>query len=84
VFRISQVDDVDNDGDSADWHQTNQHSPCRLSGRKKHDEASSKALSSAGSGASQSLDGRKKDRDIAVAELKVEEAKSVSYNLKQF
>jgi hypothetical protein len=75
VFRISQVDDIDNDGGSADWPQTRQGSPGRLSAHKKRDEASSKALSSAGSGASQSLDGRKKDRGIAVAELKVEEAK---------
>jgi hypothetical protein len=42
--------------------------------RENHDKTSS-TLSSAGSGASQSLDGRKKDRDIAIAELKLEEAK---------
>jgi hypothetical protein len=27
VFRVSHIDDVDDDGDSADWYQTNRHSP---------------------------------------------------------
>jgi hypothetical protein len=75
VFRVSQSDDVDDEGDSADWRQTLRDAPSRSNARKNHDEASSKALSSAGSVASQSLDGREKDRGIAIAELKVEEAK---------
>jgi hypothetical protein len=72
VFSVSQVDDVVNEGDSADWCQ---HSPSRSNACRNHDEASSEALSSAGSGVSQSLGGREKDRDIAVAEFKFEEAK---------
>jgi hypothetical protein len=72
VYSMSQVDDVVNEGDSADWHQL---STSRSNAHQNHDKASSKSLSSAGSGASQSLDGRNKDRDMAIAELEAKEAK---------
>jgi hypothetical protein len=71
MFSISQDSDVVSDGDSADWHQ---HSPSRSRARENHDKASSKALSSAGSGVSQSLDRREKDRDVALALLEVRKA----------
>jgi hypothetical protein len=68
MFNISQDGDVViSDSDSADWHQ---RSPSRSYTHKNHNKVSSEALSLARSGASQSLDGRKKDRDIAIAELK--------------
>jgi hypothetical protein len=55
--------------------QTNQHSPRRLDARKKHDEAYSEALKSSGSGASQSLDGHKNDRDMARKAVEIAQAK---------
>jgi hypothetical protein len=71
VFLLSSLDD----GDSADWHQTNQHSPRSLDAHKGHDKAYSKALSSSGSGVSQSLDGHKNDRDMARNAVEIAQAK---------
>jgi hypothetical protein len=70
VFRMSTLDD----GDSADWHQTNQHALRSLDARKSHDEAYSKALSSSGSGVSQSLDGRKNGRDMERKAVEIAQA----------
>jgi hypothetical protein len=62
LYNVSQDGDVVSDGDDADWYQ---RSPSRVYMQQNRDRTCSEALSSADSGATQSLDGRKKNRDIA-------------------
>jgi hypothetical protein len=71
LFRLSSLDD----GDSADWHQTNQHPTSSLEAHTGPDKAHSIVLSSDGSSVSQSLDGHKYDRDMARKEVEIAQAK---------
>jgi hypothetical protein len=72
VCNISDEDDFVHDGDGADWHQL---APSGSRVQQNRDKPSSNAVSSTGSGASQSLEGRAKDRDIAIRQVRLGEAK---------
>jgi hypothetical protein len=71
TFDIGE-DDIGHSGNRGDWRQTEgeRHETCQ------REKPSSKAASSTGSGASRSLDGRKKERDLAIARLELKKAES--------
>jgi hypothetical protein len=69
AFDIGE-DDANHSGDREDWYQKKgeRHHPRQL------EKPSSKAASSTGGGASQRLDGRKKERDLVIARYKLKKA----------
>jgi hypothetical protein len=70
-YDMRDEDDAVHEDDGSEWFQC---SPTRSSEQKSRDNVGSKVLSSAGSDASRSLDGHKRERDFILARLELQKA----------